>query len=75
MVTAQESMDYIVSLDTVIGCDRLPNMAKKPTNDKSIGMRISSQDYETLERIGGKIERSVSWLIRTAIREYIERQK
>jgi predicted transcriptional regulator len=75
MVTAKESIAYIVSLDTVIGRDRVPSMAKKPTNDKSIGMRISSQDYETLERIGGKIERSVSWLIRTAIREYIERQK
>ena len=38
-------------------------------------MRVSSEDYERLEHIGLEMDRSVSWLIRKAISDYIERYK
>jgi predicted transcriptional regulator len=48
---------------------------KKETHDKQIGLRMDSGDIEALERIGVEIDRSVSWMIRTAVSEYIERYK
>jgi predicted transcriptional regulator len=48
---------------------------KKDTHDKQVGLRMDSADIEALEKIGAEIDRSVSWLIRTSVSEYIERYK
>lgn len=48
---------------------------KTDSKDRQIGLRVVSSDIEALERIGVEIDRSVSWLIRTSISEYIDRYK
>jgi predicted transcriptional regulator len=48
---------------------------KKDTHDKQVGLRMDSDAIAALERIGLEIDRSVSWLIRTSVDEYIERYR
>jgi hypothetical protein len=48
---------------------------KKDINDKPVGLRMNSDAIAALERIGIEMDRSVSWLIRTSVDEYIERYK
>jgi predicted transcriptional regulator len=46
---------------------------KKETHDKQVGLRMDKEAITALEKIGVEIDRSVSWLIRTAVDQYIER--
>jgi predicted transcriptional regulator len=48
---------------------------KKGTHDKQMGFRMDSDAVAALERIGLEMDRSVSWLIRTSVDEYIERYR
>jgi predicted transcriptional regulator len=50
-------------------------LMKKDTHDKQVGLRMDSDAIAALERIGLEIDRSVSWLIRTSVDEYIERYR
>jgi len=42
---------------------------------KLTGIRTSPEQWERLEQIGAKLDRPVSWLIRKAIDEFIERNE
>jgi predicted transcriptional regulator len=48
---------------------------KKEAHDKQVGLRMDSDAVAALERIGLEVDRSVSWLIRTSVDEYIERYR
>ena len=48
---------------------------KKEAHDKQVGLRMDSDAVAALERIGLEMDRSVSWLIRTSVDEYIERYR
>jgi predicted transcriptional regulator len=48
---------------------------KKDAHDKQVGLRMDSDAVAALERIGLETDRSVSWLIRTSVDEYIERYR
>jgi predicted transcriptional regulator len=43
-------------------------------NDKLTAFRIETKTYRALERIGEELDRSVSWLLRKAAEEFVERQ-
>ena len=45
------------------------------THDKPVTIRMDSDDVKALERIGEELDRSVSWLIRKSVQEYIERYR
>jgi len=47
----------------------------KDTHDKAVTIRMDSDDVKALERIGEELDRSVSWLIRKSVEEYIERYR
>jgi predicted DNA-binding protein len=48
-----------------------PKVAPK----KLTGIRMNPGQWERLEQIGAKLDRPVSWLIRKAIDEFIERNE
>jgi predicted transcriptional regulator len=41
--------------------------------DKSISVRMDVKTVKALEKIGVELDRSISWLLRKAAEEYIER--
>jgi predicted transcriptional regulator len=41
--------------------------------DKSISVRMDMKTVKALEKIGVELDRSISWLVRKAAEEYIER--
>jgi predicted transcriptional regulator len=43
--------------------------------DKLVAVRMDSKTVRVLERIGVELDRSVSWILRQAATEYIERRK
>jgi predicted transcriptional regulator len=43
--------------------------------DKLIAVRMDSDIADDLEKIGLKLDRSVSWLIRKACEEFVQRNK
>jgi hypothetical protein len=43
--------------------------------DKMSAIRLDGQDYRRLQQIGLELDRPASWLIRQAVKEYIERYK
>ena len=43
--------------------------------DKLTAVRLDQRTAKTLEKIGEELDRPVSWLMRKAIDEYIERWK
>lgn len=51
------------------------NLKKQPANKRLIRVTISldAQDYLTFERLGEKERLSRSWLIRKAMREFLDR--
>ncbi len=55
-----------------------PNM-KRPTKkanlDKLTAVRIDPADHTKLQDIGRDMDRPVSWVIRKAVQEFIERYK
>jgi predicted transcriptional regulator len=55
----------------------MPNKNKptKDTLDKMTAVRLASDEYERLQEIGAELDRPASWLIRQAVKEYIERYK
>jgi predicted transcriptional regulator len=48
-------------------------MARKHEELKAV--RMDSDAIEALTRIGKELDRSISWLIRAAVSEYIERYR
>lgn len=41
--------------------------------DKSISVRMDMKTVKALEKIGVELDRSISWLVRKAAEEFIER--
>ena len=60
----------VTLLDNV--CRTLYNVRMK---DKLVAFRLETKAHEALEKIGKDLDRSVSWLIRKAVEEYLARQK
>ena len=51
---------------------------KPPTRsrlDKMSAIRLDEGDYKRLQEIGADLDRSASWLIRQAVKEYIRKYK
>jgi predicted transcriptional regulator len=55
----------------------MPNKAKpaKSTLDKMTAVRLADHEYGRLVEIGLELDRPASWVIRQAVKEYIERYK
>lgn len=47
---------------------------KDPKKMTRITISIDPDEYEAVEKLAKKDERSASWVIRKAVREYLERQ-
>ncbi|HMI52831.1 MAG TPA: ribbon-helix-helix protein, CopG family [Candidatus Saccharimonadales bacterium] len=50
-------------------------MAKKGTHDRALGLRMDSDIVKELEKIAEELDLSVSWVVRRACAEYIQRHK
>jgi predicted transcriptional regulator len=48
-------------------------MAKTKTNDRALGLRMESSIVESLERIATELDLSVSWCVRRACQQFIQR--
>jgi predicted transcriptional regulator len=48
-------------------------MAKKNTHDRAIGLRMDAVIIEELEKIATELDLSVSWVIRRACQQFIQR--
>ena len=48
---------------------------EQDTKDKMTAIRLESAQHERLVEIGKEIDRPVSWIIRKAVDEYLERYK
>jgi predicted transcriptional regulator len=48
-------------------------MAKKQTHDRSLGIRMDEDIVEQLEKIATELDLSVSWVIRRACQQFIQR--
>jgi predicted transcriptional regulator len=50
---------------------------KKPKAnlDKMTAIRVEGDEYKRLQQIGQELDRPVSWVIRKAVQEFIERYK
>lgn len=57
-------------MTTYDGRATIPSMVR-PAKAKLTAVRLETADHETLERIALKLDRSVAWCIRTAIKTYI----
>ena len=55
----------------------MPNKTKrvKTTLDKMTAVRLEDKEYGRLMEIGLELDRPASWVIRQAVKEYIERYK
>jgi predicted transcriptional regulator len=47
----------------------------KATLDKMTAVRLEDKEYERLKEIGLELDRPASWIIRQAVKDYIERYK
>jgi predicted transcriptional regulator len=48
-------------------------MAKKTTHDRSLGIRMDEDIVVQLEKIATELDLSVSWVIRRACQQFIQR--
>jgi len=48
-------------------------MAKKQTHDRALGLRMDGEIVEGLERIAADLDLSVSWCVRRACQQFIQR--
>jgi predicted transcriptional regulator len=48
-------------------------MAKKQTHDRSLGIRMDEEIVVQLEKIATELDLSVSWVIRRACQQFIQR--
>jgi predicted transcriptional regulator len=48
-------------------------MAKKKTHDRALGLRMDEEIVKSLERIATELDLSVSWCIRRACQQFIQR--
>jgi predicted transcriptional regulator len=48
-------------------------MAKKKTHDRALGLRMDEDIVKSLERIAMELDLSVSWCIRRACQQFIQR--
>jgi len=48
-------------------------MAKKKTHDRALGLRMDEEIVKALERIATELDLSVSWCIRRACQQFIQR--
>ena len=48
-------------------------MAKKQTHDRSLGIRMDEDIVVQLEKIATELDLSVSWVIRRACQQFIQR--
>ena len=48
-------------------------MAKKNTHDVAVGLRMDKDVVQGLERIASELDLSVSWVIRRACQQFIQR--
>ena len=58
--------------------DTWPQVAQNgcmDTKEKQSAVRMESGDYRKLERIAKELDRSVAWVMRDAIRQYIANHK
>ena len=46
---------------------------KELPEDKSVSVRMDLRALKALEKIGEELDRSISWLVRKAVDEYIKR--
>jgi predicted transcriptional regulator len=50
-------------------------MAKKTTHERAIGLRMDASIVEDMEKIATELDLSVSWCIRRACQQFIQRYK
>lgn len=48
-------------------------MAKSKTNDRALGLRMEAGIVESLERIATELDLSVSWCVRRACQQFVQR--
>ena len=48
-------------------------MAKSKTNDRALGLRMEASVVGSLERIAAELDLSVSWCVRRACQQFIQR--
>jgi predicted transcriptional regulator len=48
-------------------------MAKKQTHDRAIGLRMDEDIVKDIERIATELDLSMSWVIRRACQQFIQR--
>ena len=46
---------------------------KEAPDDKAVSVRMDLRSLKALEKIGEELDRSISWLVRKAVQEFIER--